>query len=181
MRHAGRLPRNEAVLLRMLDELTAFMKRPDYGVDASTRGHLPLCWPYLLKGHVDEVGDLPLRCELLLNAIVARIDGARFPYDDRVDPPPHRSTTGGRKEVPNLSGPYRIEPDAIYDDNAIRSTLGLSGGAIDRARREGRLRHTRAGGRILYLGRWILDWLTADGTTVAKEGVSCLENAEAAG
>jgi hypothetical protein len=57
---------------------------------------------------------------------------------------------------------FPINPDAIYDDGALHFELGLTAAAVARARRSGRLRHTRQGRRILYLGRWILDWLNAD-------------------
>jgi hypothetical protein len=56
----------------------------------------------------------------------------------------------------------RIEPDDIYDDDLLSLSLGVSAQTLARARREGELRHTRKGNRILYLGRWVLDWLTVD-------------------
>ena len=65
--------------------------------------------------------------------------------------------------------PIRIEPDAIYDDGALVLTLGLTHAAIARARRNGRLRYTRNGRRILYRGQWILDWLESDDR---REGVN---------
>ena len=58
--------------------------------------------------------------------------------------------------------PIRIDPDAIYDDGALVLTLGLTHAAIARARRNGRLRYTRNGRRILYRGQWIIDWLESD-------------------
>jgi len=33
---------------------------------------------------------------------------------------------------------------------------------LDRARRAGELKFTRKGGRIHYLGAWILDWIAKD-------------------
>jgi hypothetical protein len=56
----------------------------------------------------------------------------------------------------------RIDPDAIYDDNLLFAVLGVSSNALARARRDGKLRFTRQGRRILHLGQWVLDWLTAD-------------------
>jgi hypothetical protein len=58
--------------------------------------------------------------------------------------------------------PTSINPQAIYDAGSLNLSLGLSRAAIDRARREGTLRHTKQGHRILYLGQWVLDWLTAE-------------------
>lgn len=54
-----------------------------------------------------------------------------------------------------------ILPNALYDAQTLRLTLGVSVAAINRARRDGTLRHCRQGTRILYLGRWVLDWLDA--------------------
>ena len=61
-----------------------------------------------------------------------------------------------------MIGPYTIDHEALYDDAALSKALGLSRGAMERARRAGKLRFTRNGGRVLYLGAWVLDWLVAD-------------------
>jgi hypothetical protein len=55
-----------------------------------------------------------------------------------------------------------IDPTAIYDDGALYCALGLTAAALARARRSGRLRHSRQGKRVLYLGQWVLDWLCQD-------------------
>jgi hypothetical protein len=57
----------------------------------------------------------------------------------------------------------QLDNDGFYDDDALESTLGLRAAALARGRRDGSLRFTRRGGRTLYLGRWVTDWLTADG------------------
>jgi hypothetical protein len=62
----------------------------------------------------------------------------------------------------DLLTPAHIHPDAIYHDGQVRLLLGLPGATLDRARREGRLRYTRQGGRVLYRGTWLLAWLEAD-------------------
>lgn len=54
--------------------------------------------------------------------------------------------------------PARIDPDGIYHDGQARLLLGLSGATLSRARRQGRLRFTRQGKRILYRGAWLLAW-----------------------
>jgi hypothetical protein len=56
-----------------------------------------------------------------------------------------------------------IHPDGIYDDLLLGSILDISSQTLSTARRAGELRYTRKGKRVLYLGRWVLDWLTADG------------------
>src|SRR5262245_38495031 len=58
---------------------------------------------------------------------------------------------------------FILDPHAVYDDGALYCALGLSAPSLARARREGRLRHTRQGNRVLYLGEWVLDWLRAEG------------------
>ncbi|HPM83270.1 MAG TPA: helix-turn-helix domain-containing protein [Candidatus Anammoximicrobium sp.] len=63
--------------------------------------------------------------------------------------------------------PVRIEPDGIYDDGVLVLSLGLTHRTLQRARRSGKLRHTRSGRRILYRGQWVLDWL--DSTAAEKE------------
>lgn len=68
--------------------------------------------------------------------------------------------------------PVHIDPDAIYDDSALVLTLGLTHAAIARARRTGRLRHTQNGRRILYRGRWIIDWLESDAQATGQRGGS---------
>lgn len=65
--------------------------------------------------------------------------------------------------------PPAINPDAVYHDGDARLVLGLTDAAMRRARRDGRLKHTRQGNRVLYLGRWLLDWLEAEAGEVSRE------------
>jgi hypothetical protein len=55
-----------------------------------------------------------------------------------------------------------IDPDTVYTEGAVSLALDVPTATLRRARREGRLRYTRQGQRVLILGRWLLDWLTAD-------------------
>lgn len=55
-----------------------------------------------------------------------------------------------------------LQPTGLYDDGSLYLLLGLSATALARGRRSGALKHTRQGKRVLYLGRWILDWLERD-------------------
>jgi hypothetical protein len=52
-----------------------------------------------------------------------------------------------------------IEPHGIYDDGSIHLALDIPSATLARARRGGRLRYTRKGRRVLYLGKWVLAWL----------------------
>ncbi len=53
----------------------------------------------------------------------------------------------------------QINPACLYDDTFLFSKLQFPIGTVQRARREGRLRHTKVGGRFVYFGCWILSWL----------------------
>jgi hypothetical protein len=64
----------------------------------------------------------------------------------------------------------RIEPDGIYDDRLLYAALAVSVAALARARRQGKLRYTRQGKRILYLGEWVLSWLKADAHRIGSDG-----------
>jgi hypothetical protein len=59
-------------------------------------------------------------------------------------------------------GSIHIDPGGIYDDISLCVALEVGAATLARARREGRLRYTRQGRRVLYLGTWILAWLEAD-------------------
>lgn len=61
-----------------------------------------------------------------------------------------------------MSTAIRIDPDALYDDDLLSDWLGIHPRALLRARRSGELRFTRRGNRTLYLGKWVLDWLTKE-------------------
>ncbi len=63
----------------------------------------------------------------------------------------------------------KIDPDGWYDDTSIYTALEVSSQTLARARREGRLRHSKKGNRILYLGRWLIDWLTTDSAPEMEE------------
>jgi hypothetical protein len=63
----------------------------------------------------------------------------------------------------------RIDPAGIYDDVLLYAALELSAATLARARKEGRLRFTRQGRRIFYLGAWVLAWLEADSHQEASD------------
>jgi hypothetical protein len=56
----------------------------------------------------------------------------------------------------------KIDPEHIYDDGAVVLALDIPSSTLMKARREGSLRYTRKGRRVLYLGQWLLDWLSSD-------------------
>ena len=68
-----------------------------------------------------------------------------------------------------MKEPVTIEPEALYDDGALRQALGLTPATLAAARRSRALRFTRQGKRILYKGAWLLAWLEADASTANKE------------
>jgi hypothetical protein len=71
-----------------------------------------------------------------------------------------------------MVSPISIDPAAVYDDGAILLALDISSASLARARRAGQLRFSRQGRRILYLGRWLLEWLEADSTPASSEEVA---------
>jgi hypothetical protein len=64
--------------------------------------------------------------------------------------------------MPGTPEAIRIDPDALYEDGTVRLMLGLTSAALSRARRDGQLRYRRVGNRMLYRGRWLLDWLAPE-------------------
>jgi hypothetical protein len=46
---------------------------------------------------------------------------------------------------------YRIDPEQWYDTGAVVLALDMPSATLARARREGQLRYTRKGRRVLYL------------------------------
>jgi hypothetical protein len=58
-----------------------------------------------------------------------------------------------------------INPAGIYDDPLLQDVLGVSVATLSRARRGGQLRFAQKGKRTLYLGQWVLDWLSNDSET----------------
>ncbi len=54
-----------------------------------------------------------------------------------------------------------IDPNGVYDGSTLRLALGITSATLAAARRSGRLRHTRKGRRVFYLGEWVLAWLKA--------------------
>jgi hypothetical protein len=59
----------------------------------------------------------------------------------------------------SAADPIRLEPEAFYDDPALRVLLGLPTATLARARRDGELRYVRRGRRTYYRGDWVLEWL----------------------
>jgi len=62
---------------------------------------------------------------------------------------------------------FKIDPEQIYDNGAVVLALDMPSSTLAKARRKGNLRYTRKGRRVLYLGQWLLDWLSSD---ARKEG-----------
>ncbi len=70
-----------------------------------------------------------------------------------------------------MADTFRLDSNAVYDDGALVLGLGLTHATLANARRRGELRYARKGRRVLYLGRWVGDWLERDqaGQGVADE------------
>jgi hypothetical protein len=58
-----------------------------------------------------------------------------------------------------MTKPVLIEPEALYDDGALRQALGVTVAALAAARRSGVLRFSRQGKRTFYKGAWVLAWI----------------------
>ncbi len=56
----------------------------------------------------------------------------------------------------------QIDRNAVYDDDILFALLGVSARTLSKARQAKQLRFTRKGQRVLYLGQWVIEWLTAD-------------------
>lgn len=69
-----------------------------------------------------------------------------------------------------MTDPFVIEADAFYDDAAVRLETGITAGTLAKARKAGILRYTDRAGRNMYLGQWLLDWLTGDGSPEPSDG-----------
>lgn len=59
--------------------------------------------------------------------------------------------------------PITIDPHGWYSDGQARLLLDLPSATLCRARQLGKLRSARAGRRVMYLGQWLIDWLSAAG------------------
>lgn len=62
----------------------------------------------------------------------------------------------------------QIDPSAIYPEGAVVLALDIPSATLAGARRRGELRYRRVGQRVVYLGQWLLDWLTSPETAGAK-------------
>jgi hypothetical protein len=70
------------------------------------------------------------------------------------------------------TGTIHIDPNGFYDDDLLYCALELSSQTLTRARLAGELRFVRKGKRILYLGQWVIDWLTRDASLAEVSNAS---------
>ncbi len=61
-----------------------------------------------------------------------------------------------------------IEPTCVYDDSCLQAGIGISPTTLAQARRSGKLRFARTGKRVLYLGKWLIEWLEQDATETSS-------------
>ena len=71
-----------------------------------------------------------------------------------------------------MTKPIEIRPDLYYDDVTARQILGLPANTMARARRDGALRFSRRGRKIIYRGEWLLLWLDGDSDRRLIEGLA---------
>lgn len=64
---------------------------------------------------------------------------------------------------------HRIAPNAAYTNDGVVDVLGFTTEVLARARRRGELKFAKKGPVILYLGRWVLDWLELLGREEEEE------------
>jgi hypothetical protein len=60
-------------------------------------------------------------------------------------------------EAPPL--PPAIEPTAVYDLAQARAVLNLAASTLEREVALRRIRYARRGGRLLFKGQWLLQWV----------------------
>ncbi len=65
---------------------------------------------------------------------------------------------------------FSIDPDTVYTDGAIVLALGVTHSALATARRSGELRYAKSGRKIVYRGRWLLNWLEQQSKATAPRG-----------
>ena len=72
----------------------------------------------------------------------------------------------------SAADPIRLDPEAFYDDPALRVLLGLPSATLARARRGSELRYVRRGRRTYYRGDWVLEWLATPADPRRERGAS---------
>jgi hypothetical protein len=75
-----------------------------------------------------------------------------------------RSTAGRTDAVDSLTAGVRqyvhvIDPNGVYGLESARQALSLKKGCLPREIRLRRLRASKRGGRIMILGRWLIEWV----------------------
>ena len=68
-----------------------------------------------------------------------------------------------------------FDPDAVYEDSAVRLALGITSATLSRERNCGRLRYCRKGNRCFYFGRWLLEWIGSDSSKTEARGERATE------
>jgi hypothetical protein len=69
--------------------------------------------------------------------------------------------------------PFRIDPEAFYDEGLLRETLGLSGYFLREPIVSGSLKSCLLGHKRFFKGSWILAWLDSEGdrTKASQEDI----------
>ena len=61
-----------------------------------------------------------------------------------------------------MTSPLSIDPESIFDREAVETTLGIAESTLRAARKSGRLKFMKLGHRVLYKGCWLLEWIEAN-------------------
>ncbi len=73
----------------------------------------------------------------------------------------HSSRAAAAAPAPSgpLPVPHTVHPETVYFADQLRAIFRLRESSLRREIRAGRLRFARVGGRYLFTGRMVLDWL----------------------
>jgi hypothetical protein len=59
------------------------------------------------------------------------------------------------------AGPFIIDPHGVYRHSHVKTGMGLAKTTLAREIRQGRLRFAMRGGKVFFLGGWLLAWIQA--------------------
>jgi len=80
-----------------------------------------------------------------------------------------RKESGSQTARSPRDGPV-IEPTRVYRREELPGLLRSGKHTIHEAIQDGSLRHTMRGRRQLFLGQWLIDWLSKEPAETAEQG-----------
>src|SRR5262245_15239965 len=69
--------------------------------------------------------------------------------------------TAPRRGGADVKEPHRIDANNVYTLQTAQEALALAKGCLPRECRLGRLWYCKRGGKVFFLGTWLLEWLRA--------------------